>query len=451
MNSILVLVRKDFTNFFRNKAAVGLTFIVPFALIYLFGQIFGINRTDSGPRGFPLAVVNASDNPAAAKLVDALQAEKSFRVLTEFTNPDETTRPLTEADLRPMMEATSPDFRFALVIPRDVVREDTLGLHLRILSNPRNDIETQTINGILQKTIFSNVPELLGQSMQAQAKKYLGTPKLEAFNTRIASAIADNFGGDRAKIEESIASGDFALRRLDIDEEYTEEEEESGSPDFFSQLVKIDTEQVVGANVKSPAATRIVGGWAMQFLLFALSASATALFRERDAGIFQRLLAAPVTRSHILWSKFLYGICIGLIQLMVLFLAGQLLFGIEVLPHIGMLLVVCVFAAGSCTAFGMLLAAISPNAEAAGGLATFLILFMSAIGGAWFPISLMPEFIQQFSKLTLVYWSMEGFSSVLWSGHSLIQILPILGILAGMTALIMGIAIWRFNKGRLFE
>jgi len=451
MNSIFVLFRKDFTNFFRNKAAVGLTFIVPFALIYLFGQIFGINRTDSGPSGFPLAVVNASDNPAAAKLVDALKAEKSFRVLTDFTNPDEPTRPLTEADLRPMMEATSPDFRFALVIPQDVVRVDTLGLHLKILSNPRNEIETQTINGILQKTIFSNVPELLSQSLQAQAKQYLGTPKLKTFNSRIASAVAESFGGDKDQIEKEIAAGNLTLRRLDSDDTEVDGERKATSPDFFSQLVKIDTEQVVGTNVKSPAATRIVGGWAMQFLLFALSASATALFRERDAGLFQRLLAAPVTRAHILWSKFLYGVCIGLIQLTVLFFAGQILFGIEVMPHIGMLLVVCIFAAGSCTAFGMLLAAISPNAEAASGFATFLILFMSAIGGAWFPISLMPEFIQQFSKLTLVYWSMEGFSSVLWSGHGLVQILPILGILAGITALIMSIAIWRFNKGRLFE
>ena len=41
MHPILVLVRKDFTNFFRNKAAVSLTFIVPFVMIYLFGQIFG--------------------------------------------------------------------------------------------------------------------------------------------------------------------------------------------------------------------------------------------------------------------------------------------------------------------------------------------------------------------------------------------------------------------------
>lgn len=458
MNAVLVLLRKDFINFFRNKAAVSLTFIVPFALIYLFGQIFGVNRQDSGPNGIPLAVVNASSNPGAARLVTALQNEKSFRVITTTANPDKTTRPLTEADLRAQMQATDPRYRFALVIPADVIREDDLGLRLKILSNPRNEIETQTVNGILQKTIFSNVPELLGQSLQARAREVLGTPQLKNFNHRIASAVADSFGGDTAKIQKDIESGNFGLRRLDTDEtnpganagDATPTAGKSAASDFFSQIVKIETEQVVGANVKSPAATRIIGGWAIQFLLFALSASATSLFRERDAGIFQRLLAAPVTRAQILWSKFLYGVSIGLLQLIVLFFAGSVLFGLEVLPHLPLLILVCIFAAAACTSFGMLLAAIAPNAEAASGLATFLIMMMSALGGAWFPITLMPAFIQQFSKLTLVYWSMEGFSSVLWSGHNLLQILPILGILGGITAAVMTVAIWRFNRGRLF-
>ncbi|MCC6414681.1 MAG: ABC transporter permease [Opitutaceae bacterium] len=459
MHPILVLFRKDFTNFFRNKASVSLTFIVPFALIYLFGQIFGVNRDDSGPTGIPLAVVNASDNPAAARMVEALQTEKSFRVITTFTNPDDTTRPLTETDLRPLMEATSPRFRFALIIPNDLIRPGEFGLRLQILSNPRNDIETQTVNGILQKVIFSNVPELLGQSLQSRAQTFLGDKQLKSFNHRIASAIADNFGGDTKQIADDIAAGNFSLRRLDAVDESAGSANSAirdpqsameASTDFFSQLVKIETEQVVGADVKSPAATRIVGGWAMQFLLFALSASATSLFRERDAGLFQRLLASPVTRAHILWSKFLYGVCIGLIQLLVLFMAGQLLFGIAVTDHLALLVGVSIFAAASCTAFGMLLAAVAPNAEVASGLATFLILLMSAIGGAWFPISLMPDFIQNFSKLTLVYWSMEGFSSVLWSGHGLVQLLPILGILAGITAAVMAVALWRFNRGRIF-
>ena len=158
MRSILVLLRKDFTNFLRNKAAVSLTFLIPFVMIWLFGIIFGVNKKDSGPNGIPLAVVNASDNPAAQKLVDALQTEKSFRVITEFVSPDKSRRPLTEADLRPLMQAPDAPFRFALVIPPDLVRTKDFGLHLKIFSNPRNEIETQTVNGILQKTIFTNVP-----------------------------------------------------------------------------------------------------------------------------------------------------------------------------------------------------------------------------------------------------------------------------------------------------
>ena len=92
MRTILVLVRKDFANFFRNKAAVSLTFLVPFALIWLFGLIFGINRKDTGPTGIPLAVVNASGDASAGKLVQALQAEKAFKVVTTTTAADGTER-----------------------------------------------------------------------------------------------------------------------------------------------------------------------------------------------------------------------------------------------------------------------------------------------------------------------------------------------------------------------
>jgi len=448
MRLILTLLRKDFAHLMRDKTALSLTFIVPFALIYLFGQVFGVNRQDTGPSGIRLAVVNESNNPAATRLLDALKAEKAFKVVTSFVNPDKTTRPLTEADLRPMMRGN--EFRFALVIPGDLIRGDQLGLHLKILSNPRNDIETQTVNGILQKTIFSNVPQLLGQSLQARAKSMLGDARLDQFNRSVAGAIAGGFGGDQAVIQRNIEQGSFGLDGLGASGS-TAGNDTSSTADIFSRMVKIDAEQVVGQDVKAPAATRIVGGWAMQFLLFALSASATALFHEKEHGLLQRLLSTPASRAHILWSKFLYGVCLGLVQLVVLFLGGRILFGIQVEQHLGFLVLVCVFAAGACTAFGMLLAAVAPSAEAARGLATFLILLMSAIGGAWFPVSFMPEFIQQISRFTLVYWSMEGFDQVLWANASFLELLPTLGILAAITAGVMAIAVWQFNRSKIFD
>lgn len=443
MRTILTLVRKDFINFFRNKAAVSLTFAVPFVLIWLFGMVFGVNRTDSGPTGIPLAVVNASTNPAAQSLVEALRREKAFKVITTRTLADGSTQALREEDLTSLMRGNA--FRFALVIPTDLFGAEQLGLRLKIYNNPRNEIETQLVNGILQKTIFTNVPQLLGQAVLARGRAYADAGALERFNQRLADNVARTFGGDADKIRAGIEKGDFGTGLL-----AASAGGEAATGNRLDRLIQVESVQVAGQNVKSPAATRIVGGWAMQFLLFALSGAATALFYERDHGIFHRILAGPVSRAQILWSKFVYGVGIGLLQLIVLFVAGRILYGIDIEHHFGLLLVMCLFAAAACTAFGMLLASITSTQEAAGGLATFVILLMCAVGGAWFPVTLMPEFIQHFSKLTLVYWSMEGFSQVLWAGASFIELLPILGILGGMTAAVMAFAVWRFNRGQIF-
>jgi ABC-2 type transport system permease protein len=498
MRPILVLLRKDFTLMLRDRASLSITFLVPFVLIYLFGQIFGVNQPDPGPRGIPLAVVNASDRPAAARLLDALKAEPTFRVVTDTVNPDKTRRPLTEADLAPMIRAN--EFHFAVVIPADVIRSDRLGLHLKVYSNPRNAIETQIVNGILQKTLFSNVPQLFAQAGRERAVALIGSSSFAHFNQGIADTIAEAFGGDADLIRQRMEDGESGMRRLDLDDDSADAKSSgnasvgqpasapasaaaksaaapvaqtaSGSPqpgarpaaapaattpaatanpNLLSRIVQIDDIQVVGKEVKSPQATLLVGGWAIQFLLFALAASANALFYEKDHGLFQRLLSAPVTRSDILWSKFLYGVSLGLIQLVVLFTAGHILYGIEILPYLGRLVLVCIFAAGACTSFGMLLASLVSSPEAGRGLATLLILLMSAIGGAWFPVSLMPEFIQKLSRFTLVYWSMEGFSHVLWAHAGLIELLPVLGILGGITAAVMAVAVWRFNRGKLFD
>jgi ABC-2 type transport system permease protein len=135
----------------------------------------------------------------------------------------------------------------------------------------------------------------------------------------------------------------------------------------------------------------------------------------------------------------------------VLFAGGRILYGIDVEHHLLFLSIVALFAAAACTSFGMLIASIASTLEAASGLATFVILLMCAVGGAWFPVSLMPQLIQKFSKLTLVYWSMEGFDQVLWMDASFRELLPTLGILAAMTAVVMTISVWRFNRSNLFQ
>ena len=189
----------------------------------------------------------------------------------------------------------------------------------------------------------------------------------------------------------------------------------------------------------------------LMFLLFSLTAAASSLFDEKKAGIYQRLLSAPVRRTHILWSKYVFGMLLGLVQLSTLFVTGRILFGTDITSNFGNLILICLAASTACVAFGMLLAAVAPTSVAASGLGTFLILTMSAIGGAWFPTTFMPEFIQHLSKLTIVYWSIEGFLQVLWAGCTTRELLPTLGVLFGIAAVVNVFSVWRFTRGKIFE
>jgi len=448
MNSIFTLLRKDIRLFFRNRVAFSLTFIVPVVLIYVFGSVFGVNRSSSGPAGIPIAVVSQTDAGVATSITDGLRAESSFRVITTWADENDQQIPLTEERVRELIHDNK--LRFALVFPSDTISDESFGLKLKFLNNPRNEIETQTVNGLLQKVIFTSAPTALIDGLRKRAANFIGTEATDKFYSNLANTIADSFGLDPAAVKADMDAGNLVMGAA---ANAAADDDPSAYPatDFIGELIQIDNQQLAGANVKSPGATRVVGGWAIMFLLFSVSGASTALFEEKQAGIFHRLLASPVRRSHILWSKYLFNTLLGIVQLVVLFLAGQLMFGIEVVPHLPSLLVVVIVASLACTSFGMLLSSIASNPAAASGLATFLILTMSSIGGAWFPTSLMPEFIQSISKLTLVYWSMEGFLAVLWAQKPLIEILPTLGVLLAMATVVSAFSLWRFNRGNLFD
>jgi ABC-2 type transport system permease protein len=140
-----------------------------------------------------------------------------------------------------------------------------------------------------------------------------------------------------------------------------------------------------------------------------------------------------------------------MIQLLVCFAAGSLLFGVQVLPHLPLLLLVSLFTSAACVGFGMLIASVSTTTAAASGLSTFLILTQSALGGAFFPVSMMPEFIQGIARFTIVFWAQDGFVRVLWDRQGIVDLLPTLGVLGGVAATLLGAALWRFRRGQVFS
>jgi ABC-2 type transport system permease protein len=429
LKTVINLIRKDFIIFWKDKVSVSLTFLVPIVLIYIFGSVFA---GAGGMGGVGFALLNNSNAPIAQKLEKTLDTTQAFFIIKTYKDDNGVNRKFDTTSIKEFVKKGSASA--ALVIPEDAYTDTSYGLKLKYYYDPKNEIENQLVQGLLQKTIMESLPELFQQNMWKKSEKYLGMQNGTAFNNQIALTISKYFQIDTSRVlhpnRNSTAGKDSSVKHFD----------------FFSNILQLDKQQLVGKNIVNPNATRMVGGWALMFLLFSLTGAASSLFDEKKSGVMLRLLSAPVSGVDILWSKYVFSIMLGIFQLFVLFLAGVFLFKIDIFSNFFNLMLVIIAGATACTAFGMLLAAFCKTSSQANGWATFLILTMSAIGGAWFPTFLMPSFIQTIGKFTIVYWAVDGFLQVLWRGASFKEIIPNLAFLFGVAALINTISIIKFRK-----
>lgn len=442
MKTLIALIIKDARIFINDKVAVGLTLVVPMVLILIFGLVFGSG--DSGPSGVRLIIVDNAQSAASQKLVQVFEDDATFRVITRFRpDKDSDWEPITEEQARSLLIREASFYRYALVFPEDLFAEG-FGMNLRFIYNPQNAIENQMVQGMMQRNLFTNAFPLLMDHLALE----LGTEVLGIFNDDLAKAISRSFDVDLELIRQHLEQGWFSGL---FESESSSVAGADEMNNYMDEVFRFESEQIFGKG-RNPAA-QSVGGWSVMFLLFSISGAATALFDERKSGIFQRLLSGKVRRHHILWSKFFFLALLGLSQMAILITFGHLVFGVishpsQILP----LFVISLSAAAAATAFGMLLASFCKTHAQASGLATIIILSMSALGGAMFPLFMMPPFIQTFiSPLTLVYWAMDGILGVLWRDEGLIKILPQCGVLLAVCVVIMCIAWPLFRRGDLFR
>jgi ABC-2 type transport system permease protein len=187
-----------------------------------------------------------------------------------------------------------------------------------------------------------------------------------------------------------------------------------------------------------------VPGMGTMFVLMTIFGSMAALIVERQQWTLQRMAVMPVSRSTLLAGKILARFCLGLLQFLVVFIVGALLgmdFGKDPLA---LLLLVIVYTL-SVTALSFAVGAGLKNPAQASGLSLLLTMILAPLGGAWWPISLSPKFMQIIGHVSPVAWAMDGFTALTYNGAYLADILVPLAVLLGMTILAFAIAIPRFR------
>jgi ABC-type multidrug transport system permease subunit len=187
-----------------------------------------------------------------------------------------------------------------------------------------------------------------------------------------------------------------------------------------------------------------VPGMGTMFVLMTIFGGMAALIVERQQWTLQRLAVMPISRRTLLAGKILARFCLGLLQFMVVFIVGALLrmnFGKDPLALLLMVIVytLCVTALSFAIGPGL------KNAAQASGLSLLLTLTLAPLGGAWWPMSLSPRFLQIIGHISPIAWAMDGFTALTYNGAHLADILVPLAVLLGMTVLAFLIAIPLFR------
>jgi ABC-2 type transport system permease protein len=186
-------------------------------------------------------------------------------------------------------------------------------------------------------------------------------------------------------------------------------------------------------------------GMSVQFILFMGIDAGVALLLMREQGVWRRLRAAPLSRGVLLGSRVAGTTLIALLILTVVYSVAALVFGVRIAGSFaGFAMVAFAFAVLAATT-GLMIAAVGRSVAATRGVATFSILILVMLGGAWVPAFLFPEWLQRASKILPTRWAVDGLDAMTWRGLPLQAALAPTAALLGWSLLFALIAIWRFD------
>jgi ABC-2 type transport system permease protein len=193
-----------------------------------------------------------------------------------------------------------------------------------------------------------------------------------------------------------------------------------------------------GANQSSPGVIVIYA------LLFGVIIAETLIW-ERHSGTLRRILITPGGKAKIILGKLLGAYLIGVAQISLLILAGSLIFGVAWGASPAALTLMVLAFVLVTTSMGLSLAAVVKTNTQADVLASLVVITISALGGAWWPLSATPQWMRLLGHLFPTAWAMDGFKDIIIGGQSAAGILPEFGALLGFAAFFLTIGLLRFR------
>ncbi|HZY42165.1 MAG TPA: ABC transporter permease [Anaerolineae bacterium] len=186
-------------------------------------------------------------------------------------------------------------------------------------------------------------------------------------------------------------------------------------------------------------------GMIVQFAIMGLVTSASILVLERKTRTLSRLLTTSMKRWEIIAGHLLAMFGLVFMQVTLLVLVGQFLFGVNYLREpLAVLLIVVTLSAWVST-MGLFISTLAKGEEQVVLFALIAMFLFTALGGAWFPLEGTGPAFNTIGHITPAAWAMDGLQNVVVRGLGVESVLLPAGVLLAYAIAFFGLAVWRFK------
>lgn len=171
---------------------------------------------------------------------------------------------------------------------------------------------------------------------------------------------------------------------------------------------------------------------------------ASALIQSRRLGVSRRMISTPTSIRTIVMGEGFGRWGVGMVQALYIMIATVLLFDVSWGDLPTVIVVVALFA-GVAAGAAMLIGAIMHNDGQAAGVTVLAGLALGALGGTMLPLELYNSTMNTVAHVTPHAWAIDAFTETGRRGGTLVDVLPEIGVLAGMAVLLIALASWRLR------
>lgn len=419
---MISFIKKDLLVFWRDRKEVLISLLAPILILIVLNVAFsGISFDDAGEMDLSFGLVLEDDEAAGLQQFEETLLEMD----------------LPEMEIDAMLEQAKTLSPSGVMV--SLFKDPELNSWIHTIEMNEEEAKKQVENGELVAII--KIPEgftydVLRQVMLNQPADTAIRFQIEehSLETDILAGVIDNYM--------ETLNFQFALGAVTEGEVSEPALPQGGREVITENAVEIDLAQYYTIAMSS------------LFALFIAATVAAKTATEKRERVFNRIL---LTNSHpfsYLMGKVISTFCMAWIQLMLVFVATDLMLGI--FPEkstefwLGIIVIVTFFSltiAGLSAIFTSLTLRMN-NINTANGLFTMVVMVLAALGGNFFSLEQFPGWVQALSQWTPTGVTINLFTEFLQSGNAISFVVPLMkqfGFFIGF--LVIGILVFP-ERGR---